>query len=295
MAGPAIESRAGSADLSAGSAETGKLDVHQVVRPSPPVRVLALRCRLAPGPAIHAPIAEHRVIVHASAATWSACRATGASHLRRWGDIDLIPGGQEGGFDAQSPCEQLEIRIAPDLLGDAAEASGATFEMRHMLRDQRAFHLVRALCDPEDEPVLDDILYAESIGTALLRRLAAPGSPARREPPTAPDARLARVVDYIRANLDQRLTIGRIAGENGTSHSHLRSWFRASTGMTVHRYLMVERVRRARDLLVEGRSSLSEVAWATGFSHQSHMAWWIRRELGCSPREIRSGLRRPGS
>lgn len=268
--------------------------MHQVVHPSPPLRVLALRRRIAPGPVVHAPIAEHRVIVHASAATWSACRASGASHLRRRGDFDLIPGGEEGGFDAQAPCEQLEIRIAPDLLGDATEASGAGFETRHMLRDEQAFHLVRALF-PQDEPVLDDILYAESIGAALLRRFAAPGAPARRQPPTVSDARLVRVVDYIRANLDQRLTIGRIARENGTSHSHLRSWFRTSTGMTVHRYLMVERVRRARDLLVEGRSSLSEIAWAAGFSHQSHMAWWIRRELGCSPREIRSGLSRPGS
>ncbi|HEX8661053.1 MAG TPA: helix-turn-helix transcriptional regulator, partial [Brevundimonas sp.] len=77
----------------------------------------------------------------------------------------------------------------------------------------------------------------------------------------------------------------------GNGGSHLRSWFKAATGMTVHRYLVVERVRRARDLLVEGRLSSDEIAWATGFSHQSHMACWIRRELGCSPRDIRSGRR----
>ncbi|HEX8661011.1 MAG TPA: hypothetical protein VF686_04030, partial [Brevundimonas sp.] len=182
MTGPVIESLAGSADLPAGSAESESFVVHQIVCPSPSARVLGLRRRMGPGPAVHAPIADHRIIVHASAATWSACRASGASHLRRRGDIDLIPGGEEGGFDAQASWEELEIRIAPELVGDAGEAAAAAFEMKHMLRDERVLHLVRSLCDEDGDFALDDVLYAESVGAALLRRLAAPGVAARQDP-----------------------------------------------------------------------------------------------------------------
>jgi AraC-like DNA-binding protein len=46
------------------------------------------------------------------------------------------------------------------------------------------------------------------------------------------------------------------------------------------------RIERARLLLDEGGLSAAEVALAAGFSHQSHMARWMRRELGETPRTL---------
>jgi len=39
-------------------------------------------------------------------------------------------------------------------------------------------------------------------------------------------------------------------------------------------------------LLVAGKLSLSQVALEAGFAHQSHMAHWMTRLLGVTPREV---------
>ena len=98
---------------------------------------------------------------------------------------------------------------------------------------------------------------------------------------------LRRLFDLVEANLDQPLTIEALAREAGASSSHLRHWFKQATGTTVHRYVVRRRVERARLLLLQGTLSASEVALQTGFSHQSHMARWMRHELGYTPRGLR--------
>jgi AraC family transcriptional regulator len=56
--------------------------------------------------------------------------------------------------------------------------------------------------------------------------------------------------------------------------------------MPVHQYVVQRRVERARTLLLQGRLSASQVALETGFAHQSHMAHWMNRLLGVTPREL---------
>ncbi|WP_354115263.1 helix-turn-helix domain-containing protein [Bradyrhizobium sp. LA7.1] len=51
--------------------------------------------------------------------------------------------------------------------------------------------------------------------------------------------------------------------------------------------LLRRRVEHARQLLLQGDRKLSDVALAAGFAHQSHLAKWMRRELGRSPSELR--------
>jgi AraC family transcriptional regulator len=52
---------------------------------------------------------------------------------------------------------------------------------------------------------------------------------------------------------------------------------------------MCRRVEKARSLLLRGTSAASEVAFAAGFAHQSHMARWMRRILGVRPLELMRG------
>ncbi|MDF2697143.1 MAG: AraC family transcriptional regulator, partial [Labilithrix sp.] len=65
-----------------------------------------------------------------------------------------------------------------------------------------------------------------------------------------------------------------------------RRWFKVRTGLSVHRYVVRRRVERARVLLLQRTMPASEVALAAGFAHQTHMARWMRRELGVTPREL---------
>ena len=52
-------------------------------------------------------------------------------------------------------------------------------------------------------------------------------------------------------------------------------------------YLTQKRVERAQEMLAQTDLSLSEIAYATGFSDQSHLARHFRHLLGTTPREFR--------
>ena len=101
------------------------------------------------------------------------------------------------------------------------------------------------------------------------------------------EIQLKRVVDFIEAQIQTPLSLETLSRVAGVSNSHLRTWFKAATGLTVHRYVLRRRVERARLLLLAGDFSISEVAHLTGFAHQSHLSHWMRREIGETPRGIK--------
>jgi AraC-like DNA-binding protein len=53
--------------------------------------------------------------------------------------------------------------------------------------------------------------------------------------------------------------------------------------MPPHNYLLSRRLEQAERLLRETQLPLSEIAAATGFSDQSHLARHFRRRTGMSP------------
>jgi AraC family transcriptional regulator len=55
----------------------------------------------------------------------------------------------------------------------------------------------------------------------------------------------------------------------------------------VHQYVIQRRVERAKDLLMQDKLSIAEIALASGFSHQSHLARHMRRSVGLSPRAMK--------
>jgi AraC family transcriptional regulator len=245
------------------------------------------------GTILLAPVRDHRIVVHSSDATWSTCRATGTRHLRRRGDIDLVPAGEEGGYEAATASEALEIRLAPDVLERVAHEMGrgggrSGLEARHILKNERIVHLTRALDSERRAGAPGGSLYSDSIGFALATQLVGLSKNAANPRSGLSAVQLRRLFDFVEAHIDQPLTIEALAREAGASSSHLRHWFKQARSTTVHRYVVRRRVERARLLLLQGMLSAAEVALAVGFSHQSHMARWMRRELGYTPRGLRA-------
>ncbi|WP_411969118.1 helix-turn-helix domain-containing protein [Mesorhizobium sp. CA15] len=235
---------------------------------------------------------HHRIMVHASAATRSYCNQVGRYFVRRAGDIDLVPAGEEGGFEAETPFDTIEIILQPALMERvAAELGGraraSRLDTRHLLRDQRIEHLARALQSDLNAGAPSGPLFADSIGAALAVRLLGLDGPDIVQTNRLSDAQLKRVLEHIETALHEPLSIDRLSRVAGASSSHLRTWFKVTTGVTLHRYVLRRRVERARVLLKQGDLSTSEVAALTGFAHQSHLAHWMRREIGQTPRDLR--------
>jgi AraC family transcriptional regulator len=137
-------------------------------------------------------------------------------------------------------------------------------------------------------------LLRDSLGVALAARLLQRhyrGSlPMREVRGGLTHTKLERVIAHIEDNLASKLSLPGIAEIAGISVSHLKTLFRNSTGIPVYEYVLRRRVERAQLLLRNHKLSISEIALATGFAHQSHLARHMHRILGHTPSAVR---RRP--
>jgi AraC family transcriptional regulator len=136
-------------------------------------------------------------------------------------------------------------------------------------------------------------LYADSLAQAIATRLLyfneKDHGPSRCETSPLPGYLLQRVIERMR-DLDADLDLRTLAAEIGYSQRHFIRMFRSATGQTPHRFLIQLRLDHAKRLLQQPRTSLIDVAAASGFSSHAHMTQVFRRVLGVTPSEFRSGL-----
>jgi AraC-like DNA-binding protein len=96
-----------------------------------------------------------------------------------------------------------------------------------------------------------------------------------------------RVCDYIEGHLDQKIRLDGLATLAGLSTDHFARAFHQSLGAPPHRYVLARRLEQVENMLRETQAPLSEIALATGFSDQSHLARHFRRWAGMTPRQAR--------
>jgi transcriptional regulator of acetoin/glycerol metabolism/AraC-like DNA-binding protein len=96
-----------------------------------------------------------------------------------------------------------------------------------------------------------------------------------------------RVCDYIEGHLDEKIRLDGLAALAGLSTDHFARAFHQSVGAPPHTYLLRRRLEQVEQMLRETHAPLSEIALATGFSDQSHLARHFRRWAGMSPRQVR--------
>lgn len=102
------------------------------------------------------------------------------------------------------------------------------------------------------------------------------------------DERVARVIDYIEAHVGDPLDIAELAGIACLSPAHFSRTFKATVGQPVWSYVQQRRCIRAKEMLVETRLPLVEIAYRSGFSSQAHFTRSIKAQFGVTPGQIRS-------
>lgn len=96
--------------------------------------------------------------------------------------------------------------------------------------------------------------------------------------------KLRLVTDYINDYLERELSLDELAAIAQLSPYHFSRAFKQATGISPYQYVIQQRVDRAKQLLLQGKMSLSEIAIACGFSHQSHLNRHFKRLTGVTPK-----------
>ncbi len=131
-------------------------------------------------------------------------------------------------------------------------------------------------------------LYGELLGTALAARLVqnyAVSKPSLEFKANGlPQSQLERVIDYMKANLTQDLSILDLATLTSMSESHFSRSFKRSVGIAPYQYLMQQRVERAKQLLEKQSIAISTIALDCGFANQTHLKKVFRQMTGMTPK-----------
>lgn len=92
---------------------------------------------------------------------------------------------------------------------------------------------------------------------------------------------------YVRSHMDESLDGDSVAEACGVSRKTLCTRFKQETGETFASYVRRVRVERARRLLDTTDLEISQIAYHTGFSSQSHLQTVFKQVTGHTPREWR--------
>jgi AraC family transcriptional regulator len=136
----------------------------------------------------------------------------------------------------------------------------------------------------------------EEIGVELAARVLEIGSGKELNVGTSPatEARVTRVVRLIESRPDLDHQLDSLAREARLSRYHFLRVFQQLTGLTPHRYLLRERLRRAATRLMLEPARVLEIALDCGFGEVSNFNRAFHAEFGVSPRSFRKSTRRAG-
>ena len=96
--------------------------------------------------------------------------------------------------------------------------------------------------------------------------------------------------DFIEENIDQKLSLEKLAAIVHLSQFHFVRVFKEAFGITPHQYIIQRRLERAKILLDVTRLSIQEVAIETGYANQSHFTTQFRKYVGITPVAYRNSL-----
>jgi AraC family transcriptional regulator len=235
---------------------------------------------ISPGVSERPARASHVMALHLSSPVEGTCRCEDRFVRRviKPGDIDFIPLGFAATWHDKGPGRVARVTLGPAFL------RGVALPPMLSLNDPVLAHLMRAFI-AELECGNEDPLFAESLAATVATHLSRSYGHVRSNGRTSGLSRraVARVTEYIDANLATSFSHADVAVVAGVSSSRLKALFRRSFGSTVHQYVIRQRIERAVQLLAKPGARLCDVAQQCGFSDQSHMTRFMRRIMGITP------------
>jgi AraC family transcriptional regulator len=201
---------------------------------------------------------------------------------------------------AQNRCRVLLIAIGPDYIQRLNNAdfdvANIQFHQEIDLRDGAVRQTLSSFQEEIEHPGLNNRFYCEILTLLLLTQLIRCASnfaqPQRRAyiKGGLPNWRLKRALQMLDGNLSKPPALAELASHVGLHPSSFCRAFKQSIGVSPHRYLIEQRIDRAKKMMINQAMSLTQIALECGFKGSSQFSVAFRRITGITPRVYRNCL-----
>lgn len=116
-----------------------------------------------------------------------------------------------------------------------------------------------------------------------LLKYAETGSPGRPSVPRSRVETVRAVSDHITRNLDGKITLEQLTAAFGVSDTYLQNAFRSVYGMPVSRFIRVQKMQRAAQVLIRTDRTVAQIAEEFGYENESKFSAAFRRIMGSPP------------
>ncbi|MDA3923666.1 MAG: AraC family transcriptional regulator [Kiritimatiellae bacterium] len=98
--------------------------------------------------------------------------------------------------------------------------------------------------------------------------------------------RIRKATDWVEKELNNPITLEQLSAIAGLSLSNFKRVFKEVAGITPHAYILRRRIDHAQELLRKRGGSVTEIAFACGFSSSQYFATAFKRITGMTPNDV---------
>lgn len=102
-----------------------------------------------------------------------------------------------------------------------------------------------------------------------------------------PNVLISKSKDYIFHHLHEKIKVQTIASELYVNPNYLSNTFKEYEGITISEFIMVEKIKLVKNMLIYSPYSFIEIASYLGFASQSHLGTHFKKHTGMTLREFR--------
>ena len=106
--------------------------------------------------------------------------------------------------------------------------------------------------------------------------------------PSAYKAKMELLREILRENIEDHLTLEDLSKQIDMSPTQMKKYFKLAYGDSIYSYLKTYRMKKASQLLHEGKFNIAEIASRVGYTNSSKFAQAFKEYTGCSPKEFRN-------
>lgn len=94
---------------------------------------------------------------------------------------------------------------------------------------------------------------------------------------------LLSIKSYLIENIDKKSLVEDLVRITGISSRKFKKGFRQLYGVTIHEFLLIKRMEKAKELLLHSDNHVKDIAILTGYSNKSNFSNAFKKRFGCTP------------